>query len=167
MNQRYDSAAIVKDGTTEAPFARDPDLYHQPSSRPGAHVPHARLLRKGKEISTLDLCGNGRFTVLTGITGAGWVAAAEKIASKSGLPIAARVIGPSEDAEDVYGDWARLREINEDGCLLLRPDQYVAFRAANAASNATAVLDDALSQVLGHQTTSKGRPARPAVVSAK
>ena len=167
MNQRYDLAAVVKDGTTEAPFARDPDMYHQPSSRPGAHLPHARLLRKGKEISTLDLGGNGRFTVLTGISGAGWVEAAEKIASKSGLPIAARVIGPGADAEDVYGDWARLRETNEDGCVLVRPDQYVAFRAANAASNATAVLEDALSQVLGHQTTLKARPARPLTVGCK
>jgi 2,4-dichlorophenol 6-monooxygenase len=167
MNQRYDSAAVVKDGTTEAPFARDPDLYHQPSSRPGAHLPHARLLRRGKETSTLDLCGDGRFTVLTGISGAGWVEAAEKIASKSGLPIAARVIGPGGHAEDVYGDWARLRETNEDGCLLVRPDQYVAFRAANAASNATAVLEEALSQVLGHQTTLKAQPARPLTVGAK
>ena len=55
MNQRYDSAAIVEDGTPEVAFSRDHDLFHQPSSRPGAHVPHARLLRKGKEISTLDL----------------------------------------------------------------------------------------------------------------
>ena len=91
----------------------------------------------------------------------------KKIASKSGLPIAARVIGPGADAEDVYGDWARLRETNEDGCLLVRPDQYVAFRAANAASNATAVLEDALSRVLGHQTTLKARRARPLAVGAK
>jgi 2,4-dichlorophenol 6-monooxygenase len=167
MNQRYDSAAVVKDGTTEAPFARDPDLYHQPSSRPGAHLPHVRLLRKGKEISTLDLCGNGRFTVLTGISGAAWVAAVEKIASKSGLPIAAHVIGPGADAEDVYGDWARLRETSEDGCLLVRPDHYVALRAANAARNATAVLEDALSQILGHQNALKAQPARPIAVGAK
>lgn len=167
MNQRYDSAAIVEDGTPEVAFSRDHDLFHQPSSRPGAHVPHARLLRKGKEISTLDLCGNGLFTVLTGICGVSWVEAAEKIASKSDLPIAARVIGPGGHAEDVYGDWARLRETNEDGCLLVRPDQYVAFRAANAASNATAVLEDALSQVLGHQATVKAQPARPLAVGAK
>jgi 2,4-dichlorophenol 6-monooxygenase len=167
MNQRYDSAAVVKDGTTEAPFPRDPDLYHRPSSRPGAHLPHARLLRRGKEISTLDLCGDGRFTVLTGISGAAWVQAAEKIASKSGLPIAARVIGPGAVAEDVYGDWTRLRETNEDGCLLVRPDQYVAFRAAKAASNATAILEDALLQILGRQVASKRKPARPLTVAAR
>jgi 2,4-dichlorophenol 6-monooxygenase len=167
MNQRYDSAAVVKDGTAETPFSRDSDLYHQPSSRPGAHLPHARVLRKGKEISTLDLCGNGRFTVLTGISGAGWVEAVEKIASKSGLPITARVIGPGADAEDVYGDWARLREVNEDGCLLVRPDQYVSFRAANAADNATAVLEDALFQVLGYRETLKAQPARQMAVGAE
>jgi hypothetical protein len=100
-------------------------------------------------------------------SGAGWVEAAETIASKSGLPIAARVIGPGGDAEDVYGDWARLRETNEDGCLLVRPDQYVAFRVANSASNATAVLQDALSQILSHQTTLKAQPAQPLTVGAK
>jgi 2,4-dichlorophenol 6-monooxygenase len=167
MNQRYESAAIAKDGTTEAPFPRDPDLYHQPSSRPGAHVPHARLLRRGKEISTLDLCGNGRFTVLTGISGAAWVEAAEKIASRSGLPIAAQVIGPGADAEDIYGDWARLRETDEDGCLLVRPDQYVAFRAEKSAGSASAVLENALSHILARQKTSEAQSALPLTVAAK
>jgi 2,4-dichlorophenol 6-monooxygenase len=167
VNQRYDSAAVVKDGTTEAPFPRDPDLYHQPSSRPGAHLPHARLLSKGKEISTLDLCGNGCFTVLTGISGAAWVEAAEKIASESPLPITVRVIGPGAHAEDIYGDWARLRETNEDGCLLVRPDQYVAFRAAKAVSNAAVVFENALSQILGRHTAPKAQPVQPLAVAAK
>jgi 2,4-dichlorophenol 6-monooxygenase len=167
MNQRYDSSALVKDGTTEAPFPRDADLYHQPSSRPGAHLPHARLLRKGKEISTLDLCGSGRFTVLTGISGSAWVEATQKIAKKTNVPLVARVIGPGADAEDVYGDWARLSETDEDGCLLVRPDQYVAFRAANAASDATRILEHALSQILGRQSASKAPADRPIVVAAK
>jgi 2,4-dichlorophenol 6-monooxygenase len=80
-NQRYNSAAIVEDGTPEVAFRRDRDLFHQPSSRPGAHVPHARLLRNGQEISTLDLCGKGQFTVLTGISGTTWAQAATEIRS--------------------------------------------------------------------------------------
>ena len=135
MNQRYASAAIVGDGTPEVGFNRDVDLFHQPSSRPGAHVPHARLLRKGREISTLDLCGNGKFTVLTGISGAAWAETARTIAAKGGLPLVGRVIGPGADAEDIYGDWSRLRETQEDGCLLVRPDGYVAFRAHAAVND--------------------------------
>ena len=42
LNQRYESAAIVPDGTPDPGFARDPELHHQPSTRPGARAP-ARL----------------------------------------------------------------------------------------------------------------------------
>jgi 2,4-dichlorophenol 6-monooxygenase len=31
---------------------------------------------------------------------------------------------------DAHGEWARLREIAEDGCLLVRPDGYIAWRRA-------------------------------------
>ena len=152
MNQRYASAAIVGDGTPEIAFSRDPDLFHQPSSRPGAHVPHARILRKGREISTLDLCGNGQFTLLTGISGGAWAQAANKIATNRNLPLVARVIGPGADAEDPYGDWARLRGTEEDGCLLIRPDCYVAFRAHGAVSDPEAQIENALFEILGRRS---------------
>jgi 2,4-dichlorophenol 6-monooxygenase len=169
MNQRYNSTAIVEDGISEVAFSRDPDLFHQPSSRPGAHVPHARLLRKGKEISVLDLCGNGQFTVLTGISGSAWTQAATKIAANSGVPIVGRVIGPGADAEDVYGDWSRLRETNEDGCVLVRPDGYVAFRAQHAVGDPQARLEDALSKILGRDAAKSSRETawRSLAVGAK
>jgi len=151
MNQRYASAAIVGDGTPEVPFTRDSDLFYQPSSRPGSHIPHARLLRKGREVSTLDLCGNGQFTVLTGISGMAWAQAANEVAKNRNLPIVGRVIGPGTDAEDVYGDWARLRETQEDGCLLIRPDCYVAFRAQRVADDPEGRLENALFEVLGRR----------------
>jgi 2,4-dichlorophenol 6-monooxygenase len=127
------------------------------------------LLRKGREISTLDLLGNGRFTVLTGISGGAWAQAATKIASYSGLPIVGRVIGPGADAEDLYGDWSRLRETNEDGCVLVRPDGYVGFRAEHAAGDPKARLEDALSKILSrHTAKSAERHARqPIAVGAK
>src|SRR6201991_31349 len=45
MNQRYTSTAVVPDGTPEPEWRRDPELYYQPSTRPGAPLPHARLAR--------------------------------------------------------------------------------------------------------------------------
>jgi len=50
--------------------------------------------------------------------------------------------------EDSYGDWARLREIDEAGCLLVRPDQHVAWRSQGAAADAEAVLLGAVRAVL-------------------
>ncbi|WP_221513057.1 FAD-dependent oxidoreductase [Streptomyces luteogriseus] len=149
LNQRYDagsSAAIVPDGTPDPGFARDPELYHQPSSRPGARLPHAWITSGTRTLSTLDTVGRGRFTLLTGIGGEAWVRAAEE----QEVEIATVVIGPGQQCEDPYGDWARLREIPDAGALLVRPDGFVAFRHASAGADAGALLAHALRRILGH-----------------
>ncbi|MFE6526579.1 FAD-dependent oxidoreductase [Streptomyces sp. NPDC057794] len=147
LNQRYTSAAIVPDGTPDPGFARDPELYHQPSSRPGARLPHAWITSGSRTLSTLDTVGRGRFTLLTGIGGDAWVRAA----GKQDVEIATVVIGPGQPYEDPYGDWARLREIPDAGALLVRPDGYVAFRHPDGApTTAGDLLADALRRILGH-----------------
>lgn len=152
LNQRYESAAVVPDGTADPGFDRDPELYHQPSSRPGAKLPHAWLTAGARTVSTLDLGGGGRFALLTGIGGEAWVAAARTVGAELGLDIATTVIGPGRDYEDPYGDWARLRGTGDAGALLVRPDLYVAFRHADGATDdadAHAVLGAALRRILG------------------
>ncbi|MFJ4974115.1 FAD-dependent oxidoreductase [Streptomyces coeruleorubidus] len=146
LNQRYTSGAIVPDGTPDPGFDRDPELHHQPSSRPGARLPHAWITSGSRTLSTLDTVGRGRFTLLTGIGGEDWVRAA----SAQDLPVATVVIGPGQEYEDPYGDWARLSEISDAGALLVRPDGFVAFRHASAAPDAGELLTDALRTVLGH-----------------
>jgi 2,4-dichlorophenol 6-monooxygenase len=69
LNQRYVSSSIVTDGTPEPEWKRDKELYYQASTRPGAKLPHVWLQRKEKEVSSLDLCGKGKFTLITGIGG--------------------------------------------------------------------------------------------------
>ncbi|MDX3451789.1 FAD-dependent monooxygenase [Streptomyces sp. ME02-8801-2C] len=146
LNQRYESAAIVPDGTPVPGFARDHELHHQPSTRPGARIPHAWLTSGTRTLSTLDTVGRGRFTLLTGIGGDAWTRAAKA----QPLDIATVVIGPGQAYEDPYGDWAGLSEISDAGVLLVRPDGFVAFRHAEAAENAEQLLTDALRQILGH-----------------
>ncbi|MFD8817700.1 FAD-dependent oxidoreductase [Streptomyces sp. NPDC059627] len=148
LNQRYSaesSAAVVPDGTPDPGFARDPELYHQPSSRPGAKLPHAWITSGTRTLSTLDTVGKGRFTLLTGIGGDGWIRAA----AAQDLGIATVVIGPGQEYEDPYGDWARLSEVADSGALLVRPDGYIAFRHPAAAENAEQLLGEALRQILG------------------
>lgn len=41
MNQRYRSGAVVADGQVEPPFELDAELHHQPTTWPGARLPHA------------------------------------------------------------------------------------------------------------------------------
>src|SRR3546814_6999697 len=62
MNQRYASGAVVDDGSPEPAWLRDPELYHQASSRPGAHLPHVWLSENGRRVAAMDLVGNGRIT---------------------------------------------------------------------------------------------------------
>lgn len=146
LNQRYESAAIVPDATPDPGFARDPELHHQPSTRPGARLPHAWLTSGTRTLSTLDTVGRGRFTLLTGIGGDAWVRAAKAQI----LDIATVVVGPGQEYEDPYGDWAGLSEVSDAGVLLVRPDGFVAFRHAEAPENAEQLLTDALRQILGH-----------------
>ena len=149
MNQRYRSSAIVTDGQAEPAFEKDRELHYAPTTWPGARLPHVWVFaRDGSQHSTLDITGHGRFTVLTGIGGEAWVEAANTLAKELGIPLSAKVIGPRRDYEDHTGDWARIREISDSGCLLVRPDHHVAWRAFGASKNAQHDLATALKTIL-------------------
>ncbi|WP_375434973.1 FAD-dependent oxidoreductase [uncultured Hymenobacter sp.] len=149
LNQRYASAAIVADGTAPPAWRRDEELYYQATTWPGARLPHAWLGHHNNRVSTLDLAGHGQFTLLTGLGGEAWVAAAQAIAAARGLPLTACLIGPGCPYEDLYGEWADLREIEESGCLLIRPDLHVAWRQFTVAPDAHQALAAAITHLLG------------------
>jgi 2,4-dichlorophenol 6-monooxygenase len=148
LGQRYDSAAVVKDGTAQPEYTRDPELYYHATTWPGARLPHCWLGDQGRQVSTHDLAGKGGFTLLTGVTGHPWVEAAHKAAAELGIDVRVYVIGPKADYADLYDDWARLREVAEDGCVLVRPDAHVAWRSLGAADDPAAALTQALRSVL-------------------
>jgi len=148
LNQRYRSAAVVPDDTPEPPFERDAELYFHPTTWPGARLPHVWLQKDGHAISTLDVAGSGRFVVLTGIGGDGWIEAAKSASAQFGMAIDAFVIGPGRELTDLYGEWAEAREIGESGCLLVRPDAHVGWRAADAGDEQNR-LSAAVARILG------------------
>ncbi len=151
MNQRYASDAIIADSSTASGAGIDMELHYVPTTQPGARLPHVWVFdHAGQQHSTLDLTGKGTFTLITSIGGEAWVAAAQNIASARGIAINTRVIGPRRDFEDHTGDWARAREISDSGCLLVRPDQHVAFRAMSASDSAEKDLSAAFTTLLGH-----------------
>jgi 2,4-dichlorophenol 6-monooxygenase len=142
MNQRYESSAVIPDDSSAEVFRRDHELFHQPTTRPGAKLPHAWLVgADGHRLSTLDLVGHGRFTLLTSVSGTAWIDAA------SGQPITVIRIGV-DGLRDAYGDWLRAREIDEDGALLVRPDGYIAWRAARLPADPAAALARAYTSVV-------------------
>ena len=150
MNQRYKSAAVVTDDQMEPAFDLDAELHYQPTTWPGARLPHVWVFDRdsGAEVSSLDLCGKGLFTVLTGIGGEAWIDAAAAVGAGMGLEIVAHVIGPRQPHVDHVGDWARASEISDTGCLLIRPDQHVGWRAADMTSDPEGELRRVLKTIL-------------------
>ncbi|KAH7351470.1 FAD binding domain-containing protein [Pyrenochaeta sp. MPI-SDFR-AT-0127] len=197
MNQSYESSAVYLDGEASPSVPpSDPVLYYHCSSRPGSRLPHAWLNKRipGTPISTIDLAGNGHFSLFTGAGGEAWRQAAttvsERLTSSLGdrmnrlndayvgqcattissaatsmLPLEIRAvsrvpslvirvwsIGWKLDWEDVYMDWIKKREIEDDGCLLVRPDRTIAWRCIklqDVQEKEVEVLERVMRRILG------------------
>ncbi|MFL2841052.1 MAG: hypothetical protein ACJ0BT_04390 [Pseudohongiellaceae bacterium] len=151
MNMRYESSAVVQDGSPDEEFKRDRELYHQASSRPGAMIPHVWLIDpQQQKVSTVDICGKGQFSLITCLGGEDqWRAALAEIENINGLSVNLHIIGPGQDYEDVYGDYARVRDISETGALLVRPDNIIAWRAQEVSDESAQDLVAAMQKILG------------------
>ncbi len=145
----YESTAIVPDGT---PAAISPDeiRIYQPSTRPGAPLPHAWIDdADGNRRPIKDLVRPGRFLLIAGEDGRAWCEAAAQLAAEANVPIDALRIGHLDgDLYDPRCLWIRYRQISSEGAILVRPDRFVAWRHFTAAENPRALLADALSQIL-------------------
>ena len=152
MNHVYTSGAVVTDGAPPVVFERDRELYHQQTSHPGARLPHCWLVRDGHAVSSLDLAAPEQFTLLTRVRGGSWLTAASVVAAELGIDLVALKVGPGGEVTDPYGEFARLSEVGEAGCLLVRPDQHVAWRSSTAVGDPTAELRRVLAEVLDRTT---------------
>lgn len=125
----YESGALVPDGTAAPP--RDPmGVVYSPTTRPGSRLPHAWLNDHGARLSTHDLGGIGQFVLIcgSGVAALAWCEAASQLSQETGIPLIPIRIA----ADGHYGDptraWTRLREVDDDGAILVRPDRYIAAR---------------------------------------
>lgn len=123
IGYRYRSAAVVTGDV-------DGDgLVDELRAQPGTRVPHV-WVREG--LSTLDLLGP-RFTVLSGDER--WCAAAASA---------------SLAAHRFYSDeWAAITGLQPEGALLIRPDDFVGWRADEFPADPEGALRQALSAILG------------------
>ena len=149
LGQFYESTAVVPDGTARPEPSRDADLYYQASTVPGSHLPHAWVGDQFRKLAVMDLAPYDRFTLITGIAGEDWADAAARVAHELGVPLEAVVIGPGREVTDLYYDWSRLREVEEGGALLVRPDKHIAWRSVSLPIDPESALRSALTQVLG------------------
>lgn len=148
LGQRYESTAAVTDGEPMPAYTRDAELYYQPTTWPGAYLPHVWVVADGRKVSTLDLTGGGEFTLLTGIGGKAWEDAAEAVSADLGIPLRTRSIGRGEDIDDAYGAWAKAREVGDGGAVLVRPDRYIGWRAPGMVADPEAALREAAAAIL-------------------
>jgi 2,4-dichlorophenol 6-monooxygenase len=151
---RYESAAVVPDGSA-APRSIDDIRVYQPSTRPGAPLPHAWIDDEdGRRRPIKDLVRPGRFLLIAGENGQQWCEAAGQLAGELSLPVDAVRIGHVDgDLYDPRCTWLRRREIESDGAILVRPDRFIAWRASSAADDPRGALTEALSQVLARPLT--------------
>ncbi len=144
----YTQGALIDDGTP-APTPDPLGGNYQATTHPGHRLPHAWLTCEGQRLSTHDLCGReAAFLLITGSDGAAWQAAASAAARSLGVTLVQAAIGAGQPYADADGRWATLREISEQGAIVVRPDNHVGWRCHGAAQDATRELESALRALL-------------------
>ncbi len=158
LGYTYESVAVLPDDTP-APNPVDEIRVYEPSTRPGAPLPHAWIDdQDGSRRPIKALVAPGRFLLIAGEEGETWCDAARQLAAEADLPLDAVRIGHIDgDLYDPRCMWARHRQIDPDGAILVRPDRFVAWRNSGASEAPLEELSDALGKIL----------ARPAPVPAK
>lgn len=147
-----EGAARLSDGTEEPPLDALGQIY-VPTTRPGHRLPHAWVYSEsGALVSTLDLIRDHDLLLITDEYGREWVEAAEK---NTGLSIATAIIRTRLNVKgnglyhDYHERWSKLRGIKNGGAILVRPDNFVAWRSRGPCDGVAKVLCEAIQQLLG------------------
>jgi 2,4-dichlorophenol 6-monooxygenase len=139
--------ALVSDGTPFLAYVRDPELYYHQTTHPGANLPHVWLQKGTERVSTLDLADYSRFTLLTGAGGHAWIDAAAAVAGELGVAIAALSVGMRQPNDDERR-WASKAKIDDRGCILVRPDRFIAWRSHDVPADPVQALRNVLTEIL-------------------
>jgi hypothetical protein len=140
----YRSCATVGDASVDGAMHLSP---RESRARPGTRAPHVWLEKHGQRLSSLDLYDR-RFVLLAGPEAEEWcrcaqiAATEERIALDVSRPGVDGLEDPAECLSDLHG-------IERDGCVLVRPDGFVAWRALNAHGASVPTVRSVLSRIHG------------------
>jgi 2-polyprenyl-6-methoxyphenol hydroxylase-like FAD-dependent oxidoreductase len=134
----YHSDAVIG-GKNKAGDSRENRVHENPresKGQPGTRAPHLYLQKNGEAISTLDLFGRN-FVLLAGPQGSAWCASARAAAKQPGVSLDILQVGGhradgGEELSDPTGGFASAYGIEPSGCVLVRPDGFVGWRAKSA-----------------------------------
>jgi len=144
----YNSDAITNDGTP-APERNPLGGHYKQTSRPGHRLPHCWLGKGEQSLSTHDLVGTkGNFVLLIQDAGADWKFVAQAVADSTGAALSVVQIGRAGDVYDSERRWEILCETSPTGCVLVRPDNIVAWRADHFSDSAQNDLEAAMKTAL-------------------
>ncbi|KAJ9660318.1 hypothetical protein H2198_002626 [Neophaeococcomyces mojaviensis] len=145
----YEDGLNVQDGT-EPPEIDPLGQNYYPTTRPGHRLPHAwlRLNSNDNVISTHDLVSSKcSFLLLTDESGLDWIASAKRLALRHHIPIETTQIGLHFwDMED---QWNKVKEMKEGGAILVRPDNFIAWRSKGPSKAGGQELEDSFATILG------------------
>ncbi len=139
----YRSAAVIPESPVDPRLHLDP---RESCAMPGTRAPHYWLQKDGRQISTLDLFGRG-FTLLAAADGAAWCESGLRAASELRMTLAAFQLG-RDGLQDPAGGFNAAFGLEPAGCVLVRPDGFVAWRARNREDADVKRPSDAFSAIL-------------------
>ena len=140
----YRSAAIAQDGPDDGLPHLSP---RETCGRPGTRAPHLWLTNQGERISSLDLY-NQRFVLLGGPQSQDWCQCGREISAQTGIELDVLRAG-ANGLEDDDGQLSAAHGIEPSGCVLIRPDGFVSWRARTDEHASPQQLGAAVSQAIG------------------
>jgi 2,4-dichlorophenol 6-monooxygenase len=155
----YDTGAVVPDATRKPEEDYGGRIYN-PTTRPGHRLPHVWIERDGKVISTHDLIGAGQhdFFLISDEAGKAWLDAARRISKTSNVHVGVAAIKAHRSTidpscfEDYDDEWAKVREFEDGGAILVRPDNFVCWRSHGPSMQDGEELLRAIQAVLVERT---------------
>ena len=139
----YRSAAVIAAPGNEALLHGDP---RRAAGLPGTRAPHIWLERGGEPVSSFDLFTK-HFCLLAAADGGAWCEAARAAAAERGLPLDARHVDRGA-LRDPHGRFVEAFGVSPSGAVLMRPDGFVGWRAADASTASTATMREVLGALL-------------------
>jgi putative polyketide hydroxylase len=137
----YPSGALIADNESPIGFENP----HRPSGHPGARAPNLFVQYEGNKTFLYDLF-NGQWVLLAGPDGHRWRTAGTSIDGMGNLPLQSFQIGA--ELADCSGRWSSAYGVSAGGAVLIRPDNFVAWRSKGTDDDPETALRAAITCLL-------------------